>query len=247
MGGAHPTGSLPLTSGIVRRGRGADQALSRDGPDSGPYEDTTQDIKRTKTGIVLLLGAVVGLFAGCLDNPGAEESLTIATAWTEAERAESNGRSGAGSRTARAAPGRPRIDWIVLAAADDPARLGNRSTWVPDPLDLAPDILLGGPVSGYRRLARADRLATADPARPETWFVAGRSPLGWAMSAKAAGDTARRPGLSFDDPRRDPIALAWASRRLGAGSWSEGYAAPGPRGRLPPANRPGARLVARGG
>jgi hypothetical protein len=44
------------------------------------------------------------------------------------------------------------------------------------------------------------------------------------MTAKAAGDTTRRPGLSFDDPRRDLLALTWARAELGAGPWDEGYA-----------------------
>jgi hypothetical protein len=65
--------------------------------------------------------------------------------------------------------------------------------------------------------------------------VARRSPLGFAVRAEdpstsAAGTVATAGGarrtniVSFDDPRHDPIAFAWAKMRLEVGGWPKGYA-----------------------
>src|SRR5439155_9911806 len=67
------------------------------------------------------------------------------------------------------------------------------------------------------------------PGHP-SWCVARRSPLGRAVGRRAGATKAgtpaasRRSGLAFDDPRHDPVALAWARGILESGTWAEGYA-----------------------
>lgn len=168
-----------------------------------------------------MLGAALGLLSGCRREPGTGAFLTIATAWSEAERTEVE------REFARWVEGQPvaapRIAWIVLAPADDLGRIARRPAWGLDPRGRAPDILLGGPASSYRRLARAGRLAGADRPDGPPWRVVRRASIGWLMSAPAAA-AARRPDLGFDDPRRAPVALAWARGELGRGAWADGYA-----------------------
>lgn len=167
---------------------------------------------------------------GCSPNP---ETLTIATCWSAADREEiergfhawhSRGRAGSDRETP------PSVRWVVLSPGDDSARLVGRRD--------RPDVLLGGVEGTYRRLARNGELAQAREGGP-LWVAARRADLGLLMSLRPAPGARRdepagpgppappaRPRLTaFDDPRRDPIALAWGRSQLeSASSWSEGYA-----------------------
>ena len=103
---------------------------------------------------------------------------------------------------------------------DDLARVADRRAGV--------DVVLGGPASAYSRMARAGVLAAIEPSDRLPWRVARRSPIGLATAPEpGAGAVALPPGSrgpTFDDPRRDPLALAWAKGELGSGGWAEGYA-----------------------
>ena len=106
-------------------------------------------------------------------------------------------------------------------------RAGGRPDSGGPPAIAALDVVLGGPVSrsigdGAGGPPRAGRAGERSP-----WIVARRSPIGLALNAKAStagGDHAAAQGapeadldrgpshdpLTFDDPRHDPMALAWA-------------------------------------
>jgi len=168
---------------------------------------------------VVLLAA-----AGCV--PGFDDGrVTVATHWPASARA----RFGAATGAAGA------VRWVVLAPGDDPTRLADRR----DP----PDLILGGPASAFEALGRRDRLGTSGDVAP-AWRVARRGVL--AFESRGGGDADPPPDpLAFDDPRRDPSALAWMRGRLAPGRWAEGYA------RLvrdaaeaaPPGRQPGAALA----
>jgi hypothetical protein len=179
-----------------------------------------------------LLGLSLGL-TGCLRIPGQTDALTIATSWPEPERRELTKEFDRWLK-GRAEPAgtEARIDWLVLDRGADPSRVvrPRRGRW--DPRPPSPDIVLGGPVASYRRMAKLGHLAPADgPERPP-WSLVHRSPMGMAVKPEKAGSPAKTrltdrrpvPTPTFDDPRHDPIALAWAKGELGSGSWAEGYA-----------------------
>jgi hypothetical protein len=166
---------------------------------------------------------------GCLD--GDADSLTIATAWPAPGRArfeESVRQSHRGST---------RIRWLLLAPGDDLARLVRRRP--------APDLVLGGPASTYEALA-AQGLFEPDTEGGPGWGVARRLPFGHPERHQDLG-----PSLTFDDPRRDPVSLAWAGSVLRSGPWPVGYAGlvRSAGGARPPGRQPGAALAAlqRGG
>ncbi|HMB08070.1 MAG TPA: hypothetical protein VKP69_30615 [Isosphaeraceae bacterium] len=172
---------------------------------------------------VVLLGTSLVLF-GCARVGG--EDLVIASSWPESERAALE--AGFRRRVATspgAGHGPVRIGWVLLSPGDDLARVARRRGSV--------DLVLGGPASSYRRLERAGRLIPAGREGQPAWLVSRRSPIGLAMGPRAAragtpaagSAPAPRPdALTFDDPRQDPVSLAWAKGQLGAGTWAEGYA-----------------------
>lgn len=171
-------------------------------------------------------------FAGC--GPAAvDDALTVATTWPEIERSDWEGR-------VRQSPSARPIRWLVLAPGDDLSRLATRK----DP----PDLILGLPAIALEALSRRALLEPGGPGQP-AWRIAPLGRLGYVA-------TAGRPevvlpldlpsGLTFDDPRRDPAARAWAQTILDAGAWRAGYArlvlaARGPR---PPGRRPGSAVSA---
>jgi hypothetical protein len=146
-----------------------------------------------------------------------DDDLVIATTWPQSERAalEAGFQRWMASRNEG---GPVRIGWIALAPSDDPARVARRR-W---PVDL----LLGGPASSYRQMEREGRLVPAGVAGRPAWLAARRSPVVLAMNART--DTSQpdrsRSEVTFNDPRHDPVALAWAQGVLKAGEWTEGYA-----------------------
>ncbi len=156
----------------------------------------------------MLLGAALGT-SGC--GRGGD-GLIIASAWPKSERSaiEADFR-----RWAEANPGATRgsihIHWIPLARGDDLARIAQHRAGI--------DVVLGGPASAYAQMARAGVLAAIEPTERLPWRVVRRSPIGLATAASSRGR-----GSTFDDPRHDPLALAWAKGELGSGGWAEGYA-----------------------
>lgn len=188
----------------------------------------------------MLLGASLGLF-GCVRMPDAADSLTIATSWSESERSQLE-KAFEGWIANKSDPepfgNEIKIAWVPLDRGADLARVvgPRRGRW--DPRPAPPDIVLGGPPSSYQRLARLGKLASIDQPEQPLWDNVHRVPLGWAVRAKAnaagappvqgatAGEVRQeRPARpAFDDPRHDPVALAWAKHELNTGSWAEGYA-----------------------
>lgn len=190
----------------------------------------------------MLLGACLSLF-GCVRIPGQTGSLTIATSWSETERRqldEAFERWLVNKLDPEPLGTEIRIDWLTIERAADLTRVvrPRRSRW--DPRPPSPDIVLGGPLSSYQRLAKLGKLAPIEsPGRP-LWNEVHRSPMGWGIRPKAAGTPTnagttepapaqapafgRPPQPTFDDPRHHPIALAWAKGELNSESWAAGYA-----------------------
>jgi hypothetical protein len=80
------------------------------------------------------------------------------------------------------------------------------------------DVLLGGSLSEYVRLARAERLLPPE-GQGRAWQVARRSTIFLAESVP--GSDGR---VAVDDPRVDPATLTWLADQLGKSNWREGYA-----------------------
>ncbi|MBV8384038.1 MAG: extracellular solute-binding protein, partial [Planctomycetaceae bacterium] len=172
----------------------------------------------------MLLATALGLLCRAR---GGDDVLVIATGWPEADRAALEAAFRRWIERAHAVTRGPvRVHWVVLMPGDDLARVVRRRA----PLDL----VLGGPASAFAKLDRQGRLAPAGRLEHPSWRVLRRSPIGLAMRSGRTPDQksqpdatapAPRPGLlTFDDPRHDPLALAWAEGQLGAASWAEGYA-----------------------
>lgn len=186
--------------------------------------------------------ASLGLL-GCVRIPGQTGSLTIATSWSEAERSqldEAFERWLVNKLDPEPLGTGIRIDWLTIERGTDLSQVvrPRRGRW--DPRPPSPDIVLGGPPSSYQRLAKLGKLAPIDGPEHPLWSHVHRSPMGWAVKLKATGSptqkeatepaatqapTSSRPDRpTFDDPRHDPVALAWAKGELNAGSWADGYA-----------------------
>jgi len=188
---------------------------------------------------------MVGLLGlpGCARIPGQAEPLTIATSWPAPERQEL---AVAFGRWLKGQQGEPtsavRLEWLVLDQGTPVSRVVRppRGRW--DPRPGSPAIVLGGPASDYQRMAQLGQLATTEESERPAWRVVRRAAIGWALVPGQAGEPGtrqsapRRPDgpVTFDDPRHDPVALAWAKGELGSGPWADGYArlvreAAGPR------------------
>ena len=174
----------------------------------------------------LLLGALLAA-PGCMQAEVDTADLLIVSPWPEEERARLEEEY---QRWREHAPGATtgacRIAWYPLAMGDDPAGVVR---WRP-----AVDVVLGGPATVFERLAESGRLAPIEPGGRAGWRVSRTAPIGLAINTAvsrvvtpAAEKGSPRPPeatVVFDDPRHDPIALAWAREQLGADGWSEGYA-----------------------
>lgn len=140
--------------------------------------------------VTLLIG-----FSGCARGP----DLLIVTDWSAEE---------CRALDALIFPVNPAtITWVRLRPGDDPTRVVGRFRKA--------DLVLGGPVSAYRRLASAGLLAATESRDRPAWRPAGRPPL---ETSKVAGR------VEPDDPGRNPATLAGARALLSEGGWSEGYA-----------------------
>ena len=143
---------------------------------------------RTAAFLTLLGAVMVCGLSGCLEFDG--DALSIATSWTAPERA------GFEAEVRRAMPDAGPIRWVVLTPGDDLGRVVRRR--------VPPDLILGGAASAYEAIAARGQFEPVGPG----WWVVRRSPIGLALrdeDLETAGS-----GLSFDDPRRDSVTLAWA-------------------------------------
>ncbi|MHB1557365.1 MAG: hypothetical protein ACYC61_07785 [Isosphaeraceae bacterium] len=198
---------------------------------------------RSRQGASLILALLVATASGC--DRTADRRVVVATSWPDAERghiAEAFARRLAKGDGAR---GPIAIDWLVLDPGDDRQRLAERRD--------APDVLLGGPSRDFERLAAADRLRPLSKVESAVWAVVRRGEVRLEESSRAGAASARledRGEVAFDDPRIDPISLAWAEAQLSAARFGEGYAwlvrAAGCRRRVGSRSGAAAAAVARG-
>ena len=155
------------------------------------------------------------LLAGCERPEG--DALVIATPWPAVERAA------IASDYRSSHPSAPPIAWVALAPGDDAPRL------IPG---LGVDLVLGVPASELDALASDGLLAPVVEGEARPWRVARRlalgldvnTTLGVAITGPSLADRALASRVALDDPRRDPLTLAWAKARLGSAGWPKGYA-----------------------
>ncbi|HEY2156279.1 MAG TPA: hypothetical protein VGH33_11660 [Isosphaeraceae bacterium] len=157
---------------------------------------------------------VVALLAPGCERPGGE-ALVVATPWPSTQRAAIE------ADYHKADPsGRP-IAWLPLAPGDDASRI-------------APgvDLVLGVPASDLDAITAEGVLTPIADGDRRPWRVARRLTLGLDVDMSATPpitgssltDRSLASLVALDDPRRDPIALAWAKARLSSLGWPKGYA-----------------------
>jgi len=136
------------------------------------------------------------------------DALTIATAWTTAQRVDLE------KAILAALPGGVRIHWILLAPGDDLRRVVRRR--------VPPDLILGGPISVYEALAPGGAFQADERGGPG-WRVAPSRryarPAPWSGPVRALQ---QQPPLH--DPRRDPWTLAWGEAEFHCHPWAAVYA-----------------------
>lgn len=155
--------------------------------------------------------AILAASAGCGDvgldvlAPRPSDGLRVATPWPREERARL---AKAFADWLRARPGEDvdagAIVWVE-AADDEPVDRAARR------LAPTPDVLLGGDVVDYARLAADGRLQSLSDGAPRPYWIVAR--------ATTVPDDAPPA-----DPRRDPSSLARCLARVDADGWRPGYA-----------------------
>ncbi len=149
-------------------------------------------------------GALVELVSGSGHDSAL---LRIATSWPRRQRQELEAEFQ--NRTGSTGP--IRLIWIDVPPGTPFQRISERS--------LPVDILLGGPLTEYVRLARAGKLEPLPGEGKPFWSVARRSVIEPQLSLGAGGELA-----AFDDPRVSPVTLTWAAAQLRDDTWKSGYA-----------------------
>jgi hypothetical protein len=163
--------------------------------------------------LVWLLGLIVSTaLSGCADEG---EELVVASPWPEGVRSTlaTEFRRWAAA-TPGTASGPVRVRWLALQPGDDVSRVVRRR--------VPPDVVLGIPAVDIGRLARGGWLRAVERPGHPRWCVARRGPIVMARDPRGVSET--DSAVAFDDPRHDPVVLAWARGVLAAGTWSEGYA-----------------------
>ncbi len=143
------------------------------------------------------------------------EALVIATPWPASQRAA------IAADYRKADPSAPPIAWLPLMPGDDASRI------VPEV-----DLVLGIPASDLDAIAADGVLTSIADGDRWSWRVARRLTLGLDVNTSASrpmtgsslADRSLVSRVALDDPRLDPIALAWARARLGSLGWPKGYA-----------------------
>jgi hypothetical protein len=156
----------------------------------------------------LALAAALVHSPGCA--PSSPDRLVVATSWpagarrkleTDFERWVDASHDHLGHR-------RVRLQWLALAAEDDPLKVACRAT--------PPHVFLGGRPSAFALLSSMDRLSPIEHAGSEPWCAVAR-PAG-------SGSPTPTAPLAWSDPRDDRASLLWAIGQLSAEGWRDGYA-----------------------
>jgi len=182
---------------------------------------------RTVAAVVLALA-----LAGCSNG---RDRLVVATWWPMEDRirVESDFHAWL-SNSGRNVQRQPvELEWRLVDGWDDWQReLARRHP---------PDVLLGGRIDSLERLARAGRLVAVGNDEPESWLpiragvirlvdrsgqpASEREPRRVGAGKDGAGThRAAAANVTFDDPRVDPTARAWAVSLLDSEHFREGYA-----------------------
>jgi hypothetical protein len=158
------------------------------------------------TGAGKLIGAVV---SGTLEA----DVLRVATTWSRSEqvRLELEFIEWIARNQPPSVPRPIKLAWMTMDTGERLDRLCDRFQ--------PADVLLGGSVTEYARLASTGKLAPLDGEKPPFWGAARRSVI--VLSGGRPEPPSR---LAFDDPRTDPQTLAWATGQLSKLGWGEGYA-----------------------
>jgi len=159
--------------------------------------------------------AVLGL-AGCSPRSEDARALRIASPWPRSvrERLERGFDAWLGDSREPGGANHPPIVWITIPEGEPLDRFLRRDA-------RSPDVLLGGPVDDYARLADEGRLEGLGNETPRPyWRVIHRSEIAMARRPSRAP----RPRLVLGDPRVDPLARAWCLGELEGGDWSASYA-----------------------
>jgi hypothetical protein len=168
--------------------------------------------------LILGLACQVAVLSGCDRREG--DRLVVATSWPTADRQrmESDFADWLAAHPEPLTPGPIRLEWLILAPSDDIARLAARRG--------QPDVLLGGPARGYEQLSHAKRLVPLPIGGSPAWIVARRAVIRVISASCKDVGAASTPdgGVAFDDPRNDPISLAWLVAQLEDRPFGEGYA-----------------------
>ncbi|AMV36722.1 hypothetical protein [Planctomyces sp. SH-PL62] len=158
---------------------------------------------------VAIVVAVALLEIGCAGDR--DDVLRVATNRTRAEcaRLAREFAEWLRDRPEREAVDAGAIAWIELPEDEPIASSARRA-----------DLLLGGPISDYARLAAEGRLESLGDGAPRPyWVVASRGTVGLS---DGSGSSTR---LALADPRLDPATRAWAlGRRADREPWSARYA-----------------------
>jgi hypothetical protein len=169
-------------------------------------------MNRFASAVLVALAAAVSAATGC--GPPPSDRLVVATSWPSADRLRIEAAFARWTTAAAAAGRQPiQLDWLILSPGDDPAQLARRRR--------PPDVLLGGPDASFDRLARSHQLSPLPFEGSPSWSVARHS---WIRLAGEREPTGRDdPIIAIDDPRDDPISLAWAKGLLGGDDFRDGY------------------------
>jgi len=170
----------------------------------------------TPLALLLVLGGCQGSQAD--RTPGALEELRsgasresrvlrIATPWPRRDRRELE----ADFQNRAGSTGPIRIIWTEVPPGAPFQRISEGCFQV--------DVVLGGPLTEYVRLARVGKLESLGGEGNPLWSVARRSLI---EPDQIPGELAGR--MAFDDPRVSPVSLTWAAAQLRDDSWKSGYA-----------------------
>jgi len=167
---------------------------------------------------VLGLAYFGAFLAGC--DAVSRDDLVVASSWPASDRRRIDGEFAAWlEQHSEPSTRRPvRIDWLILAAGDDIEKLAARRR--------PPDVLLGGSVQYYERLARAKRLSPLPIDGSPEWAVARKAVIRLISASNEGGEWAasgNHRSVAFD-PRNDRISLAWAQAELERSGFAQGYA-----------------------